>query len=78
MGSNAVSPSQWAGLGSCLNVRWALTNGSSAYDLASVIAATSITRLAFLLVAQLLPKAAASRFISADMTINGLMAKAAT
>jgi hypothetical protein len=61
-------------LGSGLNVRWALTNGPSADDLTSAIAATGIAFLALFLAAQLLVKIAASGFISVDMTINGLMA----
>ncbi len=55
-------------------MRWALTNGSSAYDLASAIATTGIAFLAFLLAAQLLVKIAASRFIGVDMAVAGLMA----
>ena len=54
--------------------RWALTNGSSAYDLASAIAATGIALLAFLLAAQLLIQATASGFIGVDMAVDGLMA----
>ena len=53
---------------------WALTNGPSADNLAAAIAAAGIAFLAFLLAAQLLPKAAASGFIGIDMAVDGLVA----
>ncbi len=62
-----------ADLGSCLNVRWALTDRPPAYDLAPAIAATGIAFLALFLAAQLLIRATASRFISVDIAVDGLV-----
>lgn len=74
MGSNDGIAFPVADLGSSLNMDWALTNGSSASDLASAFPATGIALFTLLLAAQLLIQVPASGFIGIDMAVDGLMA----